>query len=123
MKIHLKLNEDHIKLIRMVGIDDDRDDCLEIDKKAFLCVKSHLLDDVAMVLGKIDQAISSTTEDSDGRAYPDDVEEYLLTTYNYVKDNLYYIELLLHQRCGEGIQPGHYVASDKDLIWTKVEEG
>ena len=122
MKIHLKLTEDHLKLLRCVGIEDERDDYLEIDKKAILCVKSHLLDDVALVLGYKDKAIKSTEEDPDGRAYQDDVEKYLLDTYNYVKDNIYYIELLLHQRCTEGIQPGHYVAIDNELIWHKVEE-
>ena len=122
MKIHLKLNEDHLKLLRFVGIEDERDDFLEIDKKAILCVKSHLLDDVAIALGMADKAIKGTEEDPDGRAYPDDVEKYLLDTYNYVKDNIYNIETLLHQRCTEGIQPGHYMAIDNELIWQKVEE-
>lgn len=123
MKVHLNLTDDHLKLVSFIGIEDNKDDVLEINKTAILTVKSHLLDDVAMILGLRDQAIPNTEEDADGSAYPDEVEKRMLDAYNYVKDNLYYIETLLHQRCTIGVQPGHYVAIDNELIWEKLEEG
>lgn len=122
MILHLNLTEDHLKLVRFLNIEDDRDDVLTIDKKVMLTIQSHLLDDVAMILGLLDKAIEGTSEDVDGRAYPDDVEKYMMDTYKYVSENMYLIETLLHQRCMEGIEPGHYKCRDADMIWEKVED-
>lgn len=117
MIIHLNLTEDHLKLVRFFNIEEKDDEILAINKKVMLTMQTHLLDDVAMILGLRDKAIKGTDEDPDGRAYPDEDEKYMLDTYNYVSDNILYIESLLHQRVFEGIQPGHYKAKDSDLIW------
>lgn len=117
--VHLNLNEDHIKLVAFLDIDNDDDRYLRIDRKVMLSLQSHLLDDVAMVLGLGGMAIEGTENDEDGRAYPDDVEKRMLDAYQYVSENLYYIESLLHQRCFEGIQPGKYSARESDMIWKK----
>ena len=121
MIIHLNLTEDHLKLVKFLEIKDDLDG-VSIPKNGMLTVKNSILDDTALILGYKDKAIKGTTEDAEGAAYPDDVEKYLLDTYNYVKDNLYNIETLLHQRVTEGIQPGEYKAKSYDLIWEKVEK-
>ena len=99
-----------------------KDECLEIPKEGYLTITSHLLDDVAMVLGLRDKVIKGTEEDADGGAYPDDVEKRMLDAYNYVKDNLFYIESLLHQMCMEGVKVGKYKAHDRDLIWEKEDD-
>jgi len=122
MIVHLHLTDDHLKLIKFIGFDESEDDVIKIDKRAMLSVRTHILDDVAMVLGLLDKAIPSTDEDPDGRAYPDEVEKHMLDTYNYVSENLYYIETLIHQRCTEGTPAGHYKAKDNELIWEKVED-
>ena len=68
-----------------------------------------------------DKVIKGTEEDPDGGAYPDDIEKYMLDTYKYVSDNLYYIETLLHQFILQGgISEGTFKTSDKDMIWKKV---
>lgn len=121
MILHLDLTEDHLKLVRFLNIGNDHDNYLTIDKHVMLTVQSHILDDVAMILGMQDQAIDGTNEDADGAAYPDEVEKYLLDTYYYVRDNLYLIETLLHQRVFEGVQPGKYKAKDNELIWEKID--
>lgn len=121
MIIHLNLTEDHLKLVKFLEIKDDWDG-VSIPKNGMLTVKNSILDDTALILGYKDKAIKGTTEDAEGAAYPDDVEKYLLDTYNYVKDNLYYIETLLHQYVMEGVRPGHYKAKSYNLIWKKVEE-
>lgn len=113
----LILTEDHLKLIRFLNVENTDDAFITIDKRVMLRLQSHILDDVAMILGMRDKAIEGTEEDAEGAAYPDDVEEYLLSVYNYVSDNMYLIETLLHQRVMEGIQPGVYTARDTDLIW------
>lgn len=117
MIIHLNLTEDHLKLIQMLNIEDIDDDFLSINKNVLLRVQSHILDDVALVLGMQDKRIKGTEDDGEGGAYPDEVEKYLLDTYNYVKANLYYIETLLHQYATQGIKSGHYTAKDNELIW------
>lgn len=122
MTATLNLTEDHLKLVSFLDFDNSSDDVLTIDKKVMLTLKSHLLDDVATILGMNDKVIPGTSEDADGGAYPDDVEKYLLDTYNYVSENLYLIETLVHQSVMIGIQPGTYKANTKDMIWRKVEE-
>jgi hypothetical protein len=117
MILHLNLTEDHLKLVRFLNIEDKDDDVLTINKKVMLTMQTHILDDVAMILGLKDKAIKNTTEDADGAAYPDDVEKYMLDTYHYVSDNMFLIESLLHQRVMEGIQPGEYVCKDNEMVW------
>jgi hypothetical protein len=107
MVLHLNLTEDHLKLVKFFEITDEGF-YIGVPKNGMLTMK--------------DKAIDGTTEDAEGAAYPDDVEKYLLDTYNYVKDNLYNIETLIHQRVTEGVQPGEYTAKSYDLIWKKVEE-
>ena len=122
MILHLNLTEDHLKLVRFLNVEDKDDDFLKINKKVMLTMQTHILDDVAMILGLRDKAIKNTSEDADGSAYPDDVEKYMLDTYHYVSDNLYLIETLLHQHVFDGIKPGHYKAKDSDLIFEYVED-
>ena len=122
MILHLNLTEDHLKLVRFLNIEDKDDDVLTINKKVMLTMQTHILDDVAMILGLKDKAIKNTTEDADGAAYPDDVEKYMLDTYHYVSDNMFLIESLLHQRVMEGIQPGEYVCKDNEMVWSRKDE-
>lgn len=120
MILHLDLTEDHLKLIRFLNVEDKDDDFLKINKKTMLTMQTHILDDVAMILGLRDKAIANTEEDADGAAYPDDVEKYMLDTYNYVSNNLFLIETLLHQMVMEGIKPGSYKTKDNEMIWEKI---
>lgn len=122
MLIHLNLTEDHLKLVRFFNIEDTHDEYLSINKEVMLTLQTHLLDDVATILDLRDKAIPNTSNDAEGTAYPDEVEKYMLDTYNYVSDNIYYIETLLHQYVMEGIKPGHYKAKDNELIWEYVVE-
>lgn len=122
MIIHLNLTEDHLKLVRFFNIEDTHDEYLSINKEVMLTLQTHLLDDVAAILELRDKAIPNTSNDAEGTAYPDDVEKYILDVYNYVSDNIYYIETLLHQYVMEGVKPGHYKAKDNELIWEYVVE-
>lgn len=119
MILHLNLTEDHLKLVRFFNIENNDDDFLKINKKVMLTMQTHILDDVAMILGLRDKAIKNTEEDADGAAYPDDVEKYMIDTYNYVSENMYLIESLLHQHVLDGIKPGEYTCKDNELVWKK----
>ena len=122
MILHLNLTEDHLKLVRFFNIENNDDDFLKIDKKVMLTMQTHILDDVAMILGLRDKAIKNTEEDADGAAYPDDVEKYMIDTYNYVSENMYLIETLLHQHVLDGIKPGEYTCKDNELVWKKIDD-
>lgn len=120
MILHLVLTEDDLKLVRFFNIINDDDEYLKIDKNVMLTLQTHILDDVATVLGLRDKAIEGTSDDALGSAYPDDIEKYMLDRYNYVKDNMYLIETLIHQMVMEGVKPGHYKCKDNELIWETV---
>ena len=122
MILHLNLTEDHLKLVKFLNIEDINDDYLTINKNTILTMQTHILDDVALILGLRDKAIKNTEEDADGAAYPNDVEKYMLDTYRYVQNNLYLIETLLHQNVTEGIKPGKYTCKDNEMIWSFCDE-
>lgn len=121
MILKLKLTEDHLKLVSFLKIHDEGD-YVRINRNAALISATHILDDVSLILGLRDKAVSGTEEDADGIAFPDDLEKYMLDTYNYVIDNMYLIETLLHQMVISGIKPGLYKCKDNEMIWSFVEE-
>ena len=84
MILNLCLTEDDLKLVRFFNIEDNDDNYLKINKNVMLTMQSHILDDVAMVLGLRDKAIKGTSDDALGSAYPDNVEKYMLDTYNHM---------------------------------------
>ena len=115
----LVLTEDHLKLASFFSLETGEDE-VKINKRIMLSEQSHLLDDVSLILGLRDKTIPHTEEDADGRAFPDDIENYMIETYDYVSKNLYWIETLIHQMILKGgVQPGTYVCDDKTKIWEK----
>lgn len=116
----LILTEDHLKLATFFFIENEEKK-VSINKKIMLSEQSHLLDDVSLILGLRDKMIPYTEEDADGMAFPDDVEQYMVDTYRYVSENMYWIETLIHQNILKGgVQPGTYECDDRAKIWTKI---
>lgn len=117
----LNITEDILKLIPLFFIqNDDNDENIFIDKKHLLNIGSHLLEDIAFAIGKIDECIPTSIDDSDGRAFPKELEDYMLGLYQYIVDNFYEIETLIHQYVVKGgIAVGIYKCKDKDFIWEK----
>ena len=68
MILNLCLTEDDLKLVRFFNIEDNDDNYLKINKNVMLTIQSHILDDVAMVLGLRDKAIKGTSDDALGSA-------------------------------------------------------
>ena len=124
MIIRLNLTEEHLKLIPIFFIEEEEyKKKLSIRHDHLYCIGSHLLEDLSYALGYSDKYIKGTEENADGKAFPEDVEKHMLEVHNYIVDNLYYIETLIHQFVTKGgITPGEYKARDNDLIWEKIEE-
>lgn len=120
MIVRLTLTEDHLKLIPFFFLEEKGDTEVSIDSNHLFCLGSHLLEDMARILGLEDKAIPLTNDNADGTAYDDETEEYMLSLYDYLKENLYYIETLIHQLAVRGgVSAGTYKAVDSQLIWEK----
>lgn len=116
----LILTEDHLKLLPFILFDEVSDIDVVITKSHLFNLGNHLLEDIATILGRLDEAIPYTNEDAEGRAFSDEFEAYMLSLYEYIKDNLYDIEILIHQFIVKGgLSEGIYKCKDNDMIWTK----
>lgn len=121
MVIELTLTKDHLKLIPFLFVQEMDDDNVSIDKNLMFNMGSHLLEDMAMILGMEDRAIESTKFDADGRAFDDETTDYLLGLFNFFNDNLYYIETLIHQfAINGGLTVGTYKTLGNEMIWEKT---
>lgn len=121
MKKTITLNKEHLKLIPFFFIQEIDDDTVGVTSQQLFNVGSHLLEDIAMILGLDNLALPNTKNDADGRAFPDDVEKHMLELYTYIKNHLFEIETLIHQfACDGGLTEGVYKALDNEMIWEKV---
>ena len=116
----ISLTKEHIKLIGAFFCQQDGDDVIYVNKK-HLYGGTHLLEDLAIILGYNDSAIKGTEEDPDGKAFPDDSEAHMLELHNYIVDNFFYIESLIHYYIIRGgLTEGVYKCKDNELIWEKA---
>lgn len=122
MRVQLKLNKYHIKMIPFFFIQEKNEDNeIQISKDHLFNLGNHLLEDMAMVLGFQDKMIPNTLEDAEGPAYEDEAEKIMLDTYNYICEHLTQIETLIHQFVIiGGITEGTYEAESESLIWKKI---
>lgn len=114
----ITLTEDHLKLIPMFFVQEFGDNQVGVTKEQLFSLGSHLLEDMAIILGLTDKAIPNTKNDAEGTAYDDETEKYMLELFDYISDNLFYIESLIHQFvCIGGLNVGTYKCKEEDLIW------
>ena len=119
MIIRLNLTQDHLKLIPFFYL-EELDNGVELNTDLLFNMNNRLLEDMALILGMQDKAIKNTQNDADGRAYDDETAQYMIDVYNYVKENIYYIETLIHQFVVKGgLTEGTYKCLDNEMIWEK----
>lgn len=122
MKIELNLTKDMLKLISMLRIEptDNYDNVTVLSEYN---IGSHLLEDMAIILGLTNKAIPNTKDDANGMAFDDETEKYLIDMHEYIKKNLLYIEMLIHQwiLMEQPLTPGKYIAKYSDLIFEKED--
>ena len=119
----ITLTKEHLKLIPFFYEQEEGDNKIVFDKTHLYNLGSHLLEDLAMILGYNDSAIKGTEEDPDGKAFPDEIEAHMLEVHNYIVDNFFYIESLIHFHVTRGgLTEGEYKCKDNELIWEKVSD-
>jgi hypothetical protein len=117
----ITLTKEHLKLIPFFYEQEEGDNKIVFDKAHLYNLGSHLLEDLAMILGYNDSAIKGTEEDPDGKAFPDEIEAHMLEVHNYIVDNFFYIESLIHFYVTRGgLTEGEYKCKDNELIWEKI---
>ena len=116
----LTLTEDNLKLINLIRFEDDyKNNKVSIDK-INPYILSGKLEDIAFALGLSHLAIPNTEDNENGAAFPDETEEYMLGVHHYILDNIYDIEVLIHQMVLKGgITPGTYKCIDTEEIWER----
>ena len=120
MIINVKITEDILKLIPIIFLQEEGDNKIVIDKTHMFSIGFSLMEDMAMALGIYDRAIKGTEDDPEGKAFSEEDTEYMLKLHQYIVDNLYYIETLIHQFVTKGgLEVGTYRCKDNEVIWTR----
>lgn len=84
---------------------------------------SYVLEDIALLIGKWNEAIPGTELETGGRRYPQELEDYMFELYQYIVDNMVYIESLVHTFCTKGgLTPGTYTCHSNELDWKKLPD-
>lgn len=117
----LKITDDVIKIIPMLFLQQDGDDVVFYSRK-WLLGGTHILEDIALCLGISDRCIKGTEDDPDGRAFNEEDTDRMIKLKDYVSENLFYIESLIHQYVTKGgITVGTYACKDNELIWYRED--
>lgn len=124
MIIRINVTEDLLKVIPIIFLQQkkmfDDNQIITIDTSHAYSIGLGMVEDLAMALGIYDHAIKGTEDDAEGRAFNDEDTERILSLHKYVVDNLYYIEMLIHQYVVKGgLEVGVYKAKDNELIFEK----
>ena len=82
---------------------------------------TYAMDDIAIAIGKYGDYIKGTENDPMGRQYPKELEDYMWSLYDDIKNNMMYIISLVFQYidCG-GLSAGTYRCKISDKIWEKI---
>ena len=124
MIIRIEITDDLLKLIPIIyiqkNIEWDYNETIIRTDRIFNGAGFHLLEDMAMALNIYDRRIKGTEDDPEGYAFNEEDTEYMLKLHRYVVDNIFYIELLIHQYVTKGgLQVGTYKCKDNELIFEK----
>lgn len=82
---------------------------------------NYVLQDIALLIGKYDEVIPETVEDTTGPRFPEELEAYMLKLYHDIADNLELIVGLVFQfSTNGGLTVGTYKCIDYEGIWEKM---
>lgn len=116
-KVKITFNEDHIRLIRCLCVEQFTDSRYGFDNYS-LFGGTYLYEQMALILGVADQVIPGTEESVYGPQYPDELMDRFNELDSFIVENLPYILDILTQFCTEGIKPGmEYWCNANERIW------
>lgn len=123
------LEKDRIKVLKEVN-DDILNDINNLNPHEHIgwCIDkynlfggTYVLEDVALIIGKWGDFIPGTEYEPTGRRYSPEDEEYMYGLYEYIVDNMVFIESLVHTYAVKGgLTAGTYKCVDYQLDWEKV---
>lgn len=123
----IKLTEDHLKLIENINFETfvfDNDSKCErfgwgIDQYS-LFGGTYAMEDIALILGRYNEYIKGTEEDTNGKQYPKELEDYMWSLYDDIYKNMnYIINLVLYFSNKGGLTSGTYKYDSNNKNWTK----
>ena len=123
MKVRIEITEDILKCLSSLNVKEFGDDFVGVDKKHVLNFGgSNAVEDVALATGNMGKSIKGTEIDPDGALFSKEETDKMMELYNYISDNIYAFETLIHQFiCRGGLTVGKYETDGTDsFIWTKV---
>lgn len=115
-KIKIKLNEDHIKLIKHFKIEKFNDSSVGIDtiNPYGGC---YIYEDLAMILGYWDKSVEGTENDYDGRKFGLENEKLMIEPHVYLMSNIDYVLSIIFTFFNEGVKVGTYTCTDTLMDW------
>lgn len=120
-KIKLKLTEEHIALLKGFRFKKINEQYSGLDTYE-LYGGTYLYEEMAILLGLYDKFIPGTENDPQGRQFPDEIKQHMRELDEFMLDNLYNLENIVHQFIGEGVKPGIYECIDYEQNWTYKSE-
>ena len=83
---------------------------------------NYPIEDIALILGFLQEAIPGTENDYNGRKFPDKLHEKFHDLYEDITENMeYYFDLLIDFSNKGGLTPGVYKCNPRIKEWIKVE--
>lgn len=117
--IKIKLTEDMVKLLPHLQSKQFKE-CVgvSLNKEDNILGGTFVTETVAMILDKYDsECVEKSKNDWDGRKFNDDFTDYAFELYDYLRDNLVWIENIVHTFCVKGVKAGEYKCKDYELLW------
>jgi len=116
-KINIKLDEQHIELIKHFKFEKIND--------YKLCVDmwnpyggNYLMEDLAMIFGIWDKFTPGSELHYDGKKYGYDEEKKMLEYHTYLMDNIDYVLDIIFKFISDGVKIGTYSCIDYELKWS-----
>ena len=116
------LRDNLIKLKQQLDFISDKRECYSwgINQWSFWG-GTYALEQISLIIGCYDKAIEGTEEDSHGRIYPQELEDYMWGLYDFFSRNMEYIlNLMAFYMDKGGLTIGEYIYKDGE--WKKSDK-
>jgi hypothetical protein len=117
----LTLTQDHLNLISNLKFTLEGDDKIAINKDG-MYGGTFIMEDIALTIGKFNEAYPESLEKPTGREFPKELEDYMWNLHEYIWENIEFImSLVLYYSTKGGLTPGTYKCIDYEKVWQKID--